>query len=72
MYLFALIRHENVENFSKVLNYLKLKYDFNPKYFTSDFQKEQIKSINIIYPESDIILCWFHALQNIKKKNTFS
>ena len=62
---------ENVENFNKVLNYLKLKYNFNPTYITSDFQKAQIKYINIIFPKSNIILCWFHALQNIKKKFHF-
>ena len=32
LYMLALIKHENVENFSKIINLLKLKSDFYPNF----------------------------------------
>ena len=57
--LYALIPHENKENFEKVFNYLKIKYDFEPKYITSDYHKGQISAIISTFNNSKIILCWF-------------
>ena len=68
LYLYALIRHENIENFKKIFNYLRIKYNFEPKYVTTDYHRGQIAAINTSFPESEIILCWFHALKNIKTK----
>ena len=68
LYLYALIRHENTENFKKIFNYLKIKYNFEPKYVTSDYHRGQIAAINSSFPDSQVILCWFHALKNIKTK----
>jgi len=61
LYLFALIRHENIQNFENKFNYLKLKFNF-------DYQKGQIGAIIKCFPKSKLVLCWFHALQNIKKE----
>lgn len=67
-YLYALIRNENIENFKKIFNYLKIKYNFEPKYITSDYHRGQIAAINSSFPDAEIILCLFHALKNIKAK----
>ena len=40
-------------------------------YWDTDFQKVQIKAILNSFPSSNIILCWFHDLKNIKKKIPF-
>ena len=71
LYLFGLIKHENKENFESVLNYLKINYNFSPKNITSDFHMGQVKAILSVYNESNLILCWFHALRNIKNKIPF-
>ena len=71
LYLFALIRHENIENFETIFKYLKIKYEFIPKYVYTDYQKGQIKAIAKVFPNANIILCWFHALKNIKAKLPF-
>ena len=71
LYLFALIRHENKENFEAIFNYLKLKYEFIPKYVNTDYQKGQLEAIAKVFPNANIILCWFHALKNIKPKTFF-
>lgn len=71
LYLFSLIRYENKENFETIFNYLKVKYEFMPKYVNTDYQKGQLKAIAKIFPKSSIILCWFHALENIKLKIPF-
>ena len=31
LYLFALIRHENIQNFESIFNYLKIKFNFRPE-----------------------------------------
>ena len=49
LYLFSLIKSENNETFEA--NYIKLKYEFNPKYINTDFQKGQIKAINSSFPQ---------------------
>ena len=71
LYLFALIKHENKENFEAIFNYLKLKYEFIPKYVNTDYQKGQLKAIAKVFPNANIILCWFHDLKNIKAKIPF-
>ena len=71
LYLFALIRHENIQNFESVFNYLKIKFNFRPDVITSDYQKGQIGAIIKCFPNSKIVLYWFHALQNIKKRIPF-
>ena len=38
---------------------------------TSDFQAVQIKSIINVFPDTNIILCWFHVLKNTKNKIPF-
>ena len=68
LYLYALILHENVENFKKIFGHLKLKYNFEPIYITSDIHRDQLSAINSSFPDTQIILCWFHALKNIKTK----
>ena len=40
-----------------LFKYLKIKYDFNPPYFTSDFQIGQINAILSIFPNAKLILC---------------
>ena len=69
--MFALIKHENIENFSEILNILQLQYDFYQKYITSYFQEAQLKSIINVIPDDNIILRWFHALKNIKNTIPF-
>ncbi len=55
LYLYSLINHENKENFVSVFVYLKIKYDFAPKYGVTDFQKVQISAIGPSFPQSKII-----------------
>ena len=49
-----------------IFNYLKIKYNFEQKYITSVFNRGQITAINTFFPDSEINLCWFLALKNIK------
>ena len=71
LYLFALIRHENIQNFETIFNHLKIKFNFQSKIITSDYQKGQISAIIKCFPNSKLVLCWFHALKNIKNKIPF-
>lgn len=40
--LFALMLHENKENIEAVFNFLKIKFDFNPNYITTDYHKGKL------------------------------
>ena len=71
LYLFSLIRHENKETFETIFKILKIKYEFNPIFINTDYQKGQIGAIINVFPNSTVILCWFHALRNIKLKIPF-
>ena len=66
LYLFSLIRHENIETFETIFKILKIKYEFNPNFINTDFQKGQIGAIINVFQNSTIILCWFYTLRNIK------
>lgn len=57
--------------FLTIFNHLKIKFSFEPKYVVSDFQRAQIIAIGESFPQSKILLCWFHTLKNIKNKITF-
>ena len=48
--------------------YLKDKYQFTPKYITSDFNSGFIKAISYVYPDYIFIPCYFHFINNCVKR----
>ena len=64
----SLILNENKETFFSVLEYLNKRYKFEPKNITTDYSLAEIKAIKSLFPNINIIPCFFHFLQNICKK----
>ena len=72
----ALIRNENIETFTIIYNYLYEKYKFVPKKMTVDCQKAHLISLYKFFPNTCIIICYFHIirrlvihLKDLKNKN---
>ena len=61
----VLISNENVETFDVIYQYLYSKYKFQPKKITVDCQKSHIISLQKIYPNSYIIICYFHIIRRL-------
>ena len=64
----SLITNENKETFIVLYNYFKNKYNFQPNKITSDYCPALISSIKITFPNTKIVPCFFHFLQNNIKK----
>ena len=64
----SLITNENKETFFVLYNYFKNKYNFQPNKITSDYCPALISSIKITFPNTKIVPCFFHFLQNNIKK----
>ena len=62
---FILIMNEKYETFTSIFDYLKNKYNFNPKNMMSDFRMSQIKAIQKCFPHCNIHGCFFHFSQSI-------
>ena len=60
-----LISNENVETFDTIYQYLYSKYKFQPTKLTVDCQKSHIISIQKIYPNCYIIICYFHIIRRL-------
>ena len=68
LWCIALIQNENYETFGSIFLYLKDKYQFTPKYITSDFNSGFIKAISYVYPDCIFIPCYFHFINNCVKR----
>ena len=65
--VYALIPNETERTFSVLFENLKEKFGFNPKLYTSDFQKSSTKALKKIFPNIYLIKCFFHFTQCIFK-----
>ena len=36
-----------------------------PKFFTTDFEKAVMNAVNLVFPDTIIIACYFHLVQNL-------
>ena len=66
----SLIKNENKETVTALLDYLHLKYNFQPKKITLDFGRDPISAFKNKYPNCTIVPCFFHFLQRIIKHLT--
>ena len=57
--------NEKYETITSIVDYLKNKYNFNPKNMMSDFRMSQIKAIQKCFPHCNIHGCFFHFSQSI-------
>ena len=65
--VYALIPNETERTFSILFESLKEKFGFNPKIYTSDFQKSSTKALKKIFPNVYLVKCFFHFTQCIFK-----
>ena len=65
--VYALIPNETERTFSILFESLKEKFAFNPKIYTSDFQKSSTKALKKIFPNVYLVKCFFHFTQCIFK-----
>ena len=63
----TIIQNENKETFIETLNYLKLKYNWNPANITIDNSLAEKKAINYVFPNCTIIPFFFHFEVNLAK-----
>ena len=63
----SLIKNENEETFVKIFDYLKQRFKFYPNNITMDLCKAEINGARKIFPNTNIILCFFHYMQRIVK-----
>ena len=59
----VLINNENIETFNNIYQYLFKKYKFQPIKMKVERQKAHIISIQKIYPNCYIIICYFHIIR---------
>lgn len=64
----AIIQNENKETFIEVLSYLKTKYIWNPERITIDYSRAERNAILYVFPNIQIIPCFFHFIFNCTKK----
>jgi len=62
-----IIKNENVETFSYIFKYLKTNYNFVPISINVDYSKAEIISIKKIFPNTKIILCYYHIIIHVIK-----
>ena len=65
--LIALIKKENKETFSEILNYLKVNFNFSHKIITIDISLAEIMSIRKTFPFCKNLLCFYHIIQRCVK-----
>ena len=63
----VLIKNENIETFTSIFNYLKTNYNFAPISINVDCSIAEIISIKKNFPNTKIILCYYHILKRIIK-----
>lgn len=56
-------------SYKQVFTYIELHLlELNPEIIHSDYEAGLLKALNIIYPHSRIVGCWFHYAQALRKK----
>lgn len=70
---FMLSSHETTEDyvyFFENLNNMcrRLDIEFNPAYIVTDACKAMKKALELVYPNCQTLMCWFHVKFNLKKK----
>jgi hypothetical protein len=65
---FALIRQETAEEYSWVLQQLKICQKEQPKVILTDFDASICHSIERHLTETEHLLCQWHMMQNLKKR----
>ena len=63
----VLIKNENIETFTCIFNYLKTNYNFAPISINVDCSIVEIISIKKNFPNTKIILCYYHIIKRIIK-----
>ena len=76
--MISIIRNENIETFSTILEYLKINFGFYPKIITTDCQKAEIIAVRKIFPDTKNIICYYHIIKRcvlhlpeLKSKNKY-
>ena len=64
----SIITNENKETFVTLFDYLKEHYQFNPEKITIDYSVSELNAIKHAFPNSIIIPCFFHLMQNLSKR----
>ena len=64
----SIISKENKETFCTILDYLKIKYKFNPGIITIDYSLAELNVIKHVFPQIKFIPCFFHFMKYIVKK----
>ena len=63
----SLIKNENIETFSKILEFLKKEYQFDPKIMKTDCSLAEIMSIRNVFPLCKNLICYFHIIHRCVK-----
>ena len=58
----AIIKNENKKTIIKILEYLKLKYNFSPELMTFDLGKGPYIAVKFFYPNCRIFSCFYHMM----------
>ena len=66
--VFALLPSHDSNCYSELLSFLKGEFSKEPHRIIMDFEKAMLKSVQEIYPRTEITGCAFHFQQNIMKQ----
>ena len=64
----SIISNENKEIFLALFEYLRNRYNWQPKLITIDYSIPELTSIFSVFPKVTILPCFFHFIKNIIKK----
>lgn len=70
---FMISSHETTEDYTyffETLNKLcrLLQINFNPAYMVTDACKAMKNALQLVYPNCQTLMCWFHVKYNLRKK----
>ena len=65
---YILIKNETEETYFNMFNLLKQNHGFNPKIYTTDFNRSSTKALKKVFPKVYIIKCFFHFVNALWKK----
>ena len=63
----SIIENENKETFVTILEYLKVKYNWLPERISIDYSRAERNALMYLFPNIEIIPCFFHFMENIIK-----
>ena len=63
----SIIEKENKETFYTILKYLSNKYNWKPLRISIDYSKSERNAIIQLFPDIEILPCFFHFMENIVK-----